>query len=262
MRFVDTTAIVTGGAQGIGRQTVKILASEGAQVVIADRDRELAEEARAEALELGAPDAISVEYDVASEDDARRLADVAATSFGHVDVLVNNAAARVWGPVTEATAESWNHIVAVNLVGLGLTCKHVIPLMVGRPHAAVVNVSSANGIVGRPGMAQYDATKAGVLGLTRSMACDHAGDGIRVNAVLPGPTLTDFHKKRAAASGSTIDPSITEPHEGGPGIMRRQGRPEEIANVIAFLASSQASYMTGACVSVDGGLAALSGRLS
>lgn len=262
MRFTDSIAIVTGGAAGIGRQTVNILASEGARLVIADRDAELAEQAREAAVELGSPEAIAVPFDVASEEDAVRLAEVTRQTFGGADILVNNAAARVWGPVTEATAESWHHIVAVNLVGLGYTCKHVIPLMVDRPAASIVNISSANGVVGRPGMAQYDATKAGVLGLTRSMACDHADQGIRVNAILPGPTLTDFHKNRAAADGRTIDPSITEPHEGGPGIMRRQGRPEEIAHAIVFLASPQASYITGATLSVDGGLAALSGRLS
>src|SRR5699024_5403445 len=142
----------------------------------------------------------------------------------------------------------------------GLTCKHTIPLMAGRD-GSVVNVSSANATTGRSGMAQYDATKAGVLALTRSMACDHADEGVRVNAVLPGPTLTDFHKDRAAEAGREIDPGVTRAHEGGPGIQKRQGRPEEIAHAIAFLSSDQASYITGACLPVDGGLTALSGRL-
>lgn len=260
MRFQNKVAVVTGGGAGIGRQTVDILASEGASVVVADRDGELADQARAHALELGAPDAAAIQLDVASEEGAVALAQLCRDRFGGVDVLVNNAAARVWGPVTDASLDSWRFITDVNLIGPGLTCKHVIPLMVGRG-ASIVNVSSANGVVGRPGMAQYDATKAGVLGLTRSMAADHADDGIRVNAILPGPTLTDFHKNRAAESGREIDPAITQPHEGGPGVMRRQGRPEEIAHAIVFLASDHASYITGACLSVDGGLAALSGRL-
>lgn len=260
MRFTNKVAAVTGGGAGIGRQTVNILASEGATVVIADRDGQRAEKARDHALELGAPAAEALEFDIASEDGAASLAALCAERFGGIDILVNNAAARIWGPVTEATAESWRWITDINLIGMGLTCKHVIPLMAGRG-ASIVNVSSANGTTGRPGMAQYDATKAAVLGLTRSMACDHAQDDIRVNAILPGPTLTDFHKDRASEAGKQIDPEITTPHDGGPGIQRRQGRPEEIAYAIAFLASDQASYITGACIPVDGGLTALSGRL-
>ncbi|SEE19409.1 SDR family NAD(P)-dependent oxidoreductase [Ruania alba] len=260
MRFSNKVAVVTGGGAGIGRQTVNILAAEGASVVVADLDGRLAEEASQEAVRLGAPDAASIQLDIASEEANIALAELCASRFGGVDVLVNNAAARVWGPVTEATVDSWRWITEVNLIGVGLTCKHIIPLMAGRA-GSVVSVSSANGITGRAGMAQYDATKAGVLALTRSMACDHADAGVRVNAILPGPTLTDFHKNRAAEAGKEIDLAVMTPHEGGPGIQRRQGRPEEIGHAIAFLASDHASYITGACLAVDGGLTALSGRL-
>lgn len=259
MSFKNKVAVVTGGGQGIGGKTVELLAREGARVVVADFDKDAAEAACANAVSAGAPDALAVEFDVASEADCQRLSEQVRERFGHVDVLVNNAAARVWGPVTEVTRESWQHITDVNLIGLGVTCQYLIPLM--GEGGSIVNVSSANATTGRPGMAQYDATKAGVLGLTRSMACDHTLDGLRVNAVLPGPTLTDFHKKRAAAAGKEIDPAIVEPHEGGPGILRRQGRPEEIAAAIVFLASDAASFITGACLPVDGGLTAISGRL-
>ncbi|TLM70523.1 SDR family NAD(P)-dependent oxidoreductase [Pseudarthrobacter sp. NamB4] len=199
--------------------------------------------------------------DVADEGDIGQLAQSVQDEFGRVDVLVNNAAARLWGPVTEATLESWHHITTVNLISVGLVSKHLIPLMAGSGGGSIVNISSANGVVGRPGMALYDATKAGVLGLTRSMACDHAHQNIRVNAILPGPTLTDFHKNLAKDEGREIDPRITEPHEQGPGIQRRQGRPEEIAHPVVFLASDDASFITGACLAPDGGLSALSGRL-
>lgn len=261
MRFADKIAVVTGGAAGIGRATCELLAAEGASVVVADRDQDLAEETSAALHELGAPKSIAVGVDVASEDEIRNLVESCRAEFGNVDVLINNAAARLWGPVTEATLESWQQIVATNLISVGLTGKHLIPLMVEAGGGAIVNVSSANGIVGRSGMAQYDATKAGVLGLTRSMACDHADQGIRVNAVLPGPTLTDFHKNRARAAGTEIDPSVTRPHEGGPGILRRQGLPVEIAKPIVFLASDDASYLTGTLLTPDGGLSAVSGHI-
>lgn len=262
MRFDGKVAVVTGGASGIGRKVTEILAAEGAHVVVADMDESLAIAASDEIMERGAKKALPVQVNVGVEEEIVRLADAVREEFGRADVLVNNAAARVWGPVTEATLESWQHIVAVNLIGVGLVSKHIIPLMAATGGGAIVNISSANGIVGRPGMAQYDATKAGVLGLTRSMACDHAHQNIRVNAILPGATLTDFHINRARAAGQEIDPGITQTHEGGPGILHRQARPEEIAYPVVFLASDEASFITGACLSPDGGLSALSGRLS
>ncbi|WP_426226697.1 SDR family NAD(P)-dependent oxidoreductase [Pseudarthrobacter sp. DSP2-3-2b1] len=261
MRFQGKVAVVTGGASGIGRKVSEILAAEGAHVVVADRDEILAKETCDALMEAGARKAIPVRMDVAEEADILELARIVQEEFGRADVLVNNAAARVWGPVTEVTLESWHRITMINLISVGMVSKHIIPLMVASGGGAIVNISSANGVVGRPGMAQYDATKAGVLGLTRSMACDHAHQNIRVNAILPGPTLTDFHKNRAKDEGREIDPQIVEPHEDGPGIQRRQGRPEEIAHPVVFLASDEASFITGACLAPDGGLSALSGRL-
>jgi NAD(P)-dependent dehydrogenase (short-subunit alcohol dehydrogenase family) len=261
MRFVGKVAVVTGGAAGIGRKTVEILAEEGAEVIVADRDEALAQETCDHLMDAGARRAVPIKVDVAEESDIIKLARLCERTFGRVDVLVNNAGARVWGPVTEASMESWHTIVNVNLISVGQTCKYIIPVMAASGGGSIVNVSSANGIVGRKGMAQYDATKAGVLGLTRSMACDHADQNIRVNAILPGPTLTDFHKNRAGGDGREIDPAITLPHDGGPGILRRQALPEEIAHPIVFLASDQASYLTGTCLSPDGGLSAISGRI-
>lgn len=259
MRFTDKVVVVTGGAAGIGRAAAELIAAEEGSVVVADLDQGLAEETAGALLGLGAPRTVAVRVDVAQEEEVRSLADRCRTEFGRVDVLINNAAARLWGPVTEATVESWRQIVAANLISVGLTGKHLIPLMPAG--GAIVNVSSANGIVGRSGMAQYDATKAGVLGLTRAMACDHADARIRINAVLPGPTLTDFHKNRLRAEGREVDLGRLEPHEGGPGIMRRQARPVEIAHPIVFLASDDASYITGTTLSADGGLAAVSGHI-
>lgn len=262
MRFKGKVAVVTGGGAGIGRAVSTLLAREGASVVIADLDLPTAEATAAQLESDGAAPVLVVHVEVSDEASIATLAGVVRERYGRVDVLVNNAAARVFGPVDEVDVDSWRFVMDVNLMGPGLVAKHIIPLLREAGGGSIVNVSSANGIVGRAGMAQYDATKAGVLGLTRAMACDHVGDQIRVNAVLPGPTLTDYHLKSAAAAGRVIDPNVTQPHDGGVGIQRRSARPEEIANAIAFLSSDEASYITGAALPVDGGQSAISGRLA
>lgn len=258
MRLKDKVAVVTGGGAGIGRATCLLFAREGAHVVAADRVERDAEATCATIRAAGGPNAVALRVEVANEPDIQAMAETCRQEFGRVDILVNNAGARVYGPVTEASAEDWDVILNVNLRAPGVCCKYIIPLM--RPGASIVNVSSSNGIVGRPNMALYDASKAGLLALTRSLACDHVEGGIRVNAILPGPTMTDFHVKRAAAAGRTLDPAVTQPHAGGPGIMRRHGRPEEIAYGILYLASDESSYVTGTCLSVDGGMNGIAQR--
>ncbi|QBK31970.1 MAG: SDR family oxidoreductase [Roseitalea porphyridii] len=257
MKLENKIAVVTGGGGGIGRQTCRLLAGEGAKIVVADRVLEDAERTAAELSDAGAT-AVPMHVEMADDDSIRKLAEQSVERFGHIDILVNNAGARVFGPVTDATLEDWAFILDVNLRGPGLSCKYLIPHM--RQGGSIINISSANGVVGRPGMALYDASKAGLLALTRSMACDHADQGIRINAVLPGPTLTDFHIKRAAAEGRELDAGLTRPHDDGPGILRRQGLPEEIAAAVVFLATDDASFVTGACFNIDGGLSAIAQR--
>jgi NAD(P)-dependent dehydrogenase (short-subunit alcohol dehydrogenase family) len=242
-------AVITGGGSGIGEATAKRFAAEGARVVILDRDPEGGERVGAEIRAAGG-EAAFLRAEVSREADALALAPFTIERFGALHILVNNAGARVYGPVTEATEESWDLILAVNVKALGFCARAAIPEMAKAGGGAIVNVSSMNAIKGRSGMAQYDATKAAVLGLTRALAHDHAAQGIRVNAVCPGPTITPFHLKRAAERGVTE----AELRSHQPGLLKRRAEPREIAAAILFLASDEASYITGATLMVDGGL--------
>lgn len=256
MRFRQKVAVVTGGGSGIGRATSQLLASEGALVVVADRDTESATRI-AEAIVSDGGQALAVTADVGDEAQLGALFVTAHEHFGRVDILVNNAGMRLYGPVTDSTSAEWDTIFAVNLRAAALCARAVLPGMISRSTGTIINVSSVHAWSGRSGMALYDTMKAGLLGLTRSLACDHAAAGIRVNAVLPGATLTEFHLRRAEREGWDLDESVLLPHEGGPALLRRQARPEEVAAPIAFLASDDASYITGAVLAVDGGHSAM-----
>jgi NAD(P)-dependent dehydrogenase (short-subunit alcohol dehydrogenase family) len=249
-RLDGKVAVITGGGSGIGEATAKRFAQEGARVVILDRDAEGGERVLREIREAGG-EAAFLRAEVSVEAEALALAPFTIERFGALHLLVNNAGARVYGPVTEATEESWDLILGVNVKALGFCAKAAIPEIAKAGGGAIVNVSSANAIKGRSGMAQYDATKAAVLGLTRSLAHDHAGQNIRVNAVCPGPTITQFHIKRAAERGVT-EAEIRA--SSRPTLLKRQAEPSEIAAAILFLASDEASYITGATLMVDGGL--------
>jgi NAD(P)-dependent dehydrogenase (short-subunit alcohol dehydrogenase family) len=260
MRLKDKVAVVTGGGSGIGRATCLLFAEEGAHVVVVDRYLEDAQETVNHIAAQNGPHAVAVQADVVNEAEVMAVAKRCEEEFGRADILVNNAGVRVWGPVTKATDSDWQLILDVNLKAPGLCCKHLIPLMARQGGGSIINVSSANAVAGRPTMGLYDASKAGLAALTRSMACDHAEEGIRVNAILPGPTLTDFHIKRAEAAGRVLDEAVTERNPNGPGIMKRQAKPREIAYGILFLACNESSYVTGACLNVDGGLTAMTQR--
>ncbi len=256
MRFKEKVAVVTGGGSGIGRATSELLASEGATVVVADRDAESATRV-ADTIVARNGRALAVTVDVGVESEIHALFTTVHEDLGRVDILINNAGMRLYGPVTDSTVDEWDAIFAVNLRAAALCSRAALPGMIARGGGTIVNVSSVHAWSGRSGMALYDTMKAGLLGLTRSMACDHADAGIRVNALLPGATLTEFHLRRAEREGWDLDESVLEPHEGGPSLLRRQARPEEMAAPIAFLASDEASYITGAVLAVDGGHSAM-----
>ncbi len=174
--------------------------------------------------------------------------------FGRLDVLVNNAAIRLFQTVVEASEESWDAILGVNLKGYAFCARAAVPAMARTGGGSVVNVTSGRAVKAGGDMVQYDTTKAAILGLTRGMARDHAAEGIRVNAVAPGPIFTRFHEERARAAGKTFEEYRANFGRGT--MLGRPGEPREVADAILYMASDEASYITGTCLFVDGGLTA------
>jgi NAD(P)-dependent dehydrogenase (short-subunit alcohol dehydrogenase family) len=241
--------LITGALTGIGRATAVRFAKEGADLVVSGRrdteGRELVRELRA----LGA-DAQFVHADVRVEEDVRNLIDQTVKLFGRLDIAVNNAGTEgLKGLVTDQTAETYAATFDTNVLGVLLSMKHELRVMVAQGSGSIVNVSSAYGSIGAAGASVYVASKHAVEGLTKSAALEMAGTGVRVNVVAPGTTdtgmLTRFTNtdENKAALVSTVP-------------FKRLATPEEIAQVIAFVASPDASYMTGASIPVDGGMLA------
>jgi len=253
-RFSGKVAAITGGASGIGEATARRFADEGAQVAIADLD---ADRGRRVADEIRAKGAGSVFVETHTEREAEAAGFIrrARNEFGRLDVLVNNAGMRLYQTVVDASAESWEAILGVNLKGYAFCAKAAIPEMRRTGGGSIVNVASVRAVAAGGNMAQYDTTKAAVVGLTRAMALDHAPEGIRVNAICPGPIFTRFHERRATAAGKTFEEFNAEFGRGT--MLKRPGTPQEVAACILFLASDEASYVTGACLFVDGGQTAM-----
>ena len=258
-RLAGKVALVTGGGGGIGEATARLFHEEGALVMIVDLDGDAAQTA-ADGIDPSGERIGAIAADLTREAEAERAVNETVSRFGRLDVLANVAAVRVHGPVTEASADSWGFVIGVNLLAVAYGCKYAIPAMVRNGGGSIVTVSSANATVGRSGMAQYDATKAAVLSLTRAMACDHADAGIRANAVSPGPTLTQYHvRNRVARTGETMaEAEAAMRAAGAPNtLLKRQAEPREIAYAMLFLASDESSYVTGANFMIDGGISGL-----
>ena len=253
-RFEGKVVAVTGGASGIGKATVRRFVEDGARVSFADRD---AARGRQVAAEIEAQGAVArfVEADVGKEAEVTGFIEGTTAHFGRLDVLVNNAAIRRFQAVTEASKESWDEVLAVNLMSYALCSRAAIPAIAATGCGAIVNVASIRSLIAGPKCVQYDTTKAAVLGLTRSMARDHAAQGVRVNAVGPGPIFTPFHERRAESLGQTHEEYVKE--FGAETMLNRPGTAREVANGIAFLASAEASYITGTCLFIDGGQTSL-----
>jgi meso-butanediol dehydrogenase / (S,S)-butanediol dehydrogenase / diacetyl reductase len=253
-RLDGKVAAVTGGASGIGEATVRRFVAEGASVAFCDRDGDRGRRVASELEATGAKVAFA-QADVGTEAACLAFVDGAARQFGRLDILVNNAGIRKYEKIDEASAASWNEILGVNLMSYVFCAKAAVPLMRHNKSGAIVNVASVRSVVAGGGNLQYDTTKSAIAGLTRALAADHSAEGIRVNAVGPGPIFTPFHQRRIAAAGETVEQYNAQAARGT--MMKRPGRADEVAAAILFLASDDASYVTGALLFVDGGMTAM-----
>lgn len=250
MQLNEKVAVITGAKSGIGFATALRFVAEGAKVVVADI-RDASQEVR-EITKRGA-EALFVQVDVSSESRVNALIEKTVAAYGRLDVLVNNAGMELAKKVTDTTEVEWDHLMSVNLKGVFLCSKAAILVMRRNGGGVIVNVASELGLVGGSEIAAYCASKGGVVQLTKAMAIDHAGDGIRVNCVAPGPVSTPLLE---AIIKTSSNPEKERRQIVEKTLLKRLGQAEEIANVILFLASEESSYMTGSIVAVDGGWSA------
>jgi NAD(P)-dependent dehydrogenase (short-subunit alcohol dehydrogenase family) len=252
MRLAGRAAIITGGAAGIGRATAELFAEEGARVVVADLDENSGDET-VSVIEGKGGEAIFVATDVSREDDAQRLCEEALRVFGRVDILVNNAATFVLKGL-EASIEDWRRSLDVNVVGTALVSRFAVEAMKRSGGGAIVNLGSISSFIAQPQFVTYSATKAALVQMTRNMALDLAPFGIRVNCVCPGTILTRASQDHMERVGMTLEEFVAE--EGPKHLLGRVGKPREVAYAILFLASDEASFITGTHLMVDGGYTA------
>lgn len=250
MRLANKVAIITGAGSGIGKAAALLFAREGARVVAGVHGTSDIAPLQREAE--GLPGAVvGLEADVAREEDLRRLVQTAVKHFGGLDVLFNNAGVELPALVTETTDEDWERTLAVNLKGVFLGCKHAVPEMLRRGGGAIVNNASINGIRGNHRLVAYSASKGGVVALTRALALDYADKGIRVNCLCPAAIENTRLEERSIANAP--DPVGRRQYLLAKHPMGRLGRPEEVAYAALFLASDEASFITGVALPIDGG---------
>ncbi|HJT32397.1 MAG TPA: glucose 1-dehydrogenase [Pirellulales bacterium] len=250
MRLPGKSTIVTGAGSGIGRAIAERFAAEGAAVLVADIEEPGGRETVA-AIQAAGGKAEFVRTDVAREDDCRAMAAAAERQFGRIDVLVNNAAAFVFGKVDEVSRADWDKVLAVNVIGPAQCVKFALPAMRRAGGGSIVNIASVSGFIAQPAFVPYNTSKGALVNMTRCLAFDLAADKVRVNAICPGEIhtrATDYHIQKLGIDAQTALAKLAAVSP-----LARLGRPDEIASVALFLASDESSFVTGALLVADGG---------
>jgi len=244
VRLTDKVAIITGGANGIGKAAVEVFVNEGAKVVIADFAEEQGKQLESELLEKNY-DVLFVKLNVANKESVQNMVDTVLSKYGKIDILINNAGITKDAMLIKMTEEDFDRVLDVNLKGVFNCTQAVVPHMVAQGYGKVINTSSVSGVYGNVGQTNYAATKAAVVGMTKTWAKELGRKGINVNAVAPGFTKTSMTEKMPEKVLTYMESIVS---------LQRLGNPKDIANAYLFLASDESSYVNGHVLHVDGGI--------
>ncbi|MFC4557640.1 SDR family NAD(P)-dependent oxidoreductase [Virgibacillus kekensis] len=253
-RLEGKTAIITGGAGGIGKKTAEIFLKEGANVSLVDMKQDALDEVKSELEQHG--NVLTVEADVTNEADVKNYVKMTKDEFGSIDVFFNNAGIEgTVAPIAEQELDDFQKVMSVNAKGIFLGLKHVIPVMTEQKSGSIINTSSVAGLMGFPGLAPYVTSKHAVIGLTKTAALEVADSNVRVNSIHPSPV--DTRMMRSLEKGFNPEDSAQAKEEQEQGIpMGRYAESEDISNLVLFLASDDSSFISGAQYRIDGGMAA------